>query len=1050
MKSIKALAAVALASSLFIGCEEEEYFGIDSSKPAPKEFTYDEDNSSETSISVYWDDASMIEAGATSATVQLTTELNNGDNYDNSVTHTIVYSDEKVKVKNATTFTGLKKFSRYYVRIRANYARSIFSDWVYLTYNEEPSPFEIGVGFIDKNSPVVENISYNESSASPTALAFNYDDSKACSQNATIIRFQLINTTTDAVAKEKEQTPGDGSIVIDGLKTGDQYNVRARAEYDATSGTVCSEWVYAETTDTKVFEVGVGPVIPKDVAPTAKLHHATSSTLIFQWSESEFASIAKDARRPYNVQLYSDQACSKLVVSWEIPESSKIYGAFQPAFMFSGLMSDTKYWFKVTDMQTNLTSDPVEGKTSAFNVVQISNTPASVGDVILSEDFSEFVWGGDYIYKGPGYSSNGRSSATSLVPASGENPQGSDLYLVGANTEMGLFNTLKGAVPSTRLATWGVINEGSANSYMCVRPGHLKLGASKYICQIATPELSSLTGTATVEVSFKACPYYEKDQTADPLDIQVINVGSSTIGAQNVLTVNSSTSEELTLENKKEWTSYSVRVNNVTSKSRIAVGPVRKTGSAGSAQQRMYLDELVIKVISYGSVMIQLDAPVVTAEALDKSITAKWEPVKDAASYVVEYKETSATEWTSHETGETSYKIADLTPETSYDIRVKAIAGESSSEYSKVVTVTTTAPVAEIKTKLVFANESQIGFQWSANNFENKLADIDDSYTIEVFKDEAMTNAVTKFNITGGKIAKSWDATKQETMYNYKTSAWPVPYQTSFTLSGLDPDNNYVIRITDSSKNINGVLKATTSKSKIKEIPATTASAGDIILYEDFSQFYYGYETVYGTAGYSSCTRSSSTTMYKLEGENPFAEATNAQLFGCKPGTHMGLFNTLKNYIPSTRMESWAQNVEKNKAGVVCVQPGSLKIGASSLTGTIVTPPLSCLSGNAKLEVSFDISPYMEAEPDPFTAKVEVLTGGEVDASHFIKNATVSQEKKFNIHETREWKRVTITLDNVEPGSRIGIGGSRDDGTNPGKAQHRLYLDNIQIKVLSY
>ena len=57
MKSIKALAAVALASSLFIGCEEEEHFGIDSSKPAPKEFTYDEENSSETSISVYWDDA---------------------------------------------------------------------------------------------------------------------------------------------------------------------------------------------------------------------------------------------------------------------------------------------------------------------------------------------------------------------------------------------------------------------------------------------------------------------------------------------------------------------------------------------------------------------------------------------------------------------------------------------------------------------------------------------------------------------------------------------------------------------------------------------------------------------------------------------------------------------------------------------------------------------------------------------------------------------------------------------------------------------------------
>ena len=115
MKSIKVLAAVALASSIIIGCKEEDHFGIDSSKPAPKEFTYDEDNSSETSISVYWDDASMIDAGATSATVQLTTELNNGDVYDNSVTHTIVYNDEKVKVKNATTFTGLKKFSQYYI-----------------------------------------------------------------------------------------------------------------------------------------------------------------------------------------------------------------------------------------------------------------------------------------------------------------------------------------------------------------------------------------------------------------------------------------------------------------------------------------------------------------------------------------------------------------------------------------------------------------------------------------------------------------------------------------------------------------------------------------------------------------------------------------------------------------------------------------------------------------------------------------------------------------------------------------------------------------------
>ena len=52
MKSIKVLAAVALASSIIIGCKEEDHFGIDSSKPAPKEFTYDEDNSSDIYLSL--------------------------------------------------------------------------------------------------------------------------------------------------------------------------------------------------------------------------------------------------------------------------------------------------------------------------------------------------------------------------------------------------------------------------------------------------------------------------------------------------------------------------------------------------------------------------------------------------------------------------------------------------------------------------------------------------------------------------------------------------------------------------------------------------------------------------------------------------------------------------------------------------------------------------------------------------------------------------------------------------------------------------------------
>jgi hypothetical protein len=85
--------------------------------------------------------------------------------------------------------------------------------------------------------------------------------------------------------------------------------------------------------------------------------------------------------------------------------------------LFSGLDQGKKYYFKVTDNNTELTSDAVEGETEAFNVVQISSSKANVGDVILAEDFSELIWGGDYVLDAPGYSSSKRGSLDSFLKA---------------------------------------------------------------------------------------------------------------------------------------------------------------------------------------------------------------------------------------------------------------------------------------------------------------------------------------------------------------------------------------------------------------------------------------------------------------------------------------------------------------------------------------------------------------------------------------------------------------------------------------------------------
>ena len=81
---LKRILAVILSATVAFGfwsCQEEEIeTGIDPNLPAPSNLTYDEDNSSATSMTVYWDASAPDAAGATSYTVQLLTAPDQGDN----------------------------------------------------------------------------------------------------------------------------------------------------------------------------------------------------------------------------------------------------------------------------------------------------------------------------------------------------------------------------------------------------------------------------------------------------------------------------------------------------------------------------------------------------------------------------------------------------------------------------------------------------------------------------------------------------------------------------------------------------------------------------------------------------------------------------------------------------------------------------------------------------------------------------------------------------------------------------------------------------------
>lgn len=144
-------AALITFSTVFTGCVEdvwERETGIDESKAAPEEFTYDEEASSATSITVYWEGDKAVAAGAKSFLIQLTdpTNMDKGDTWNTTTTKVIEITDNPDADYETATISGLKEYDCYYVRIRANYPGSVYSPWVYLTMEDGTTPALMQVG----------------------------------------------------------------------------------------------------------------------------------------------------------------------------------------------------------------------------------------------------------------------------------------------------------------------------------------------------------------------------------------------------------------------------------------------------------------------------------------------------------------------------------------------------------------------------------------------------------------------------------------------------------------------------------------------------------------------------------------------------------------------------------------------------------------------------------------------------------------------------------------------------------------------------------------
>lgn len=137
--------------------------------------------------------------------------------------------------------------------------------------------------------------------------------------------------------------------------------VRANYPYSATS-----DWVYVTEHDKPAMLMASVGIL--DLDPQLKLHAASGSTLTFEWSYTDDK--ATDAARSYNVELFRDEACTDLYVSWlgrrqTLVGQRHLHRAGRlpvVRYTFSGLDPETTYYARITNLSFANIQTPGRGR----------------------------------------------------------------------------------------------------------------------------------------------------------------------------------------------------------------------------------------------------------------------------------------------------------------------------------------------------------------------------------------------------------------------------------------------------------------------------------------------------------------------------------------------------------------------------------------------------------------------------------------------------------------------------------------------------------------
>lgn len=415
---------------------------------------------------------------------------------------------------------------------------------------------------------------------------------------ATSYVVQLLASPTDDMPLFSYITQNEDYYEFSQLEPRRSYYARVRANFPNSA---TSDWVYVNyKNDIAKLIPLYGKVESTFEIPYIKVIDSTSSTITAEWSFTGFENPDEETGDAYTLELYEDAQGKNLYISWE-----NLTGLFSPAtaatpkplrFTFSGLSPDKPYYLKVKNNTQRLESGLKRiGTLPALPLINAS--PKQSGDLVLSQDFSKFIHGGDIFRLAAGYSVSTATGRGNWQPATGANPVNATLGQAPCdlNAEFNVFDG--GSVSAAYTKAAGMENWGKQGN-TSTRPGYIKIGGNKAAGSLYTPLLNNLSSKTNIVIKFKAGVYSEAQKSfCDKILVQAVEkaVFDAKGNITNAKDISVLQSDPVDISAAKEnFKEYTVTFNNVSQDTRIVFSS--DPADVSTNKTRFLLDDIIIRV----------------------------------------------------------------------------------------------------------------------------------------------------------------------------------------------------------------------------------------------------------------------------------------------------------------------------------------------------------------------------------------------------------------------------------------------------------------------